>query len=87
MSHATQPQIGAVVALWRCPVKSMQGEEVQTARVRDHRLLGDRAYAVLDRAVARSPRPRTLENGRISSRSGPPSSCHPAAARRCLRCA
>jgi MOSC N-terminal beta barrel domain len=37
MSHAAQPQIGAVVALWRYPVKSMQGEELQTAQVRDQR--------------------------------------------------
>jgi uncharacterized protein YcbX len=61
MSHATQPQMGAVVALWRYPVKSMQGEELQTAQMRDHGLLGDRAYALLDRtdgkvATAKNPR-------------------------------
>jgi uncharacterized protein YcbX len=65
MSHATQPQIGAVVSLWRYPVKSMQGEEVQTAQVRDHGLLGDRAYALLDRAdgkVATAKNPRKWPN-------------------------
>ena len=65
MSHATQPQIGAVVALWRYPVKSMQGEELQTAQVRDHGLLGDRAYALLDRAdgkVATAKNPRKWPN-------------------------
>jgi uncharacterized protein YcbX len=65
MSHATQPHIGAVVALWRYPVKSMQGEEWQTAQVRGHGLLGDRAYALLDRAdgkVATAKNPRKWPN-------------------------
>jgi hypothetical protein len=50
MANATQTAIGAVVSLWRYPVKSMLGEEVQTTQVGDHGLLGDRAYALLDRA-------------------------------------
>jgi uncharacterized protein len=65
MSHATQPQIGAVVALGRYPVKSMQGEALQIAQVRDHGLLGDRAYALLDRAdgkVATAKNPRKWPN-------------------------
>ena len=45
MSDAMQTEIRAVVSLWRYPVKSMMGEEVQTAQVRDHGLLGDRVYA------------------------------------------
>jgi uncharacterized protein len=61
MSHATPTELGAVVSLWRYPVKSMLGEELQTAQVRDHGVLGDRAYAVLDRtdgkvATAKNPR-------------------------------
>jgi uncharacterized protein len=54
-----------VVALWRYPVKSMQGEELQTAQVRGHGLLGDRAYALLDRAdgkVATTKNPRKWPN-------------------------
>ncbi len=52
---------GSVASLWRYPVKSMMGEELQTAQVRDHGLLGDRAYALLDRtdgkvATAKNPR-------------------------------
>lgn len=43
MLNATQTEPGAVVSLWRYPVKSMLGEELQTAQVRDHGLLGDRA--------------------------------------------
>ena len=42
---------GSVVALWRYPVKSMQGEELDAAVVTDHGLLGDRAYALVDRAT------------------------------------
>jgi uncharacterized protein len=61
MSHAPPTELGAVVSLWRYPVKSMLGEEVHTAQVRDHGLLGDRAYALLDRtdgkvATAKNPR-------------------------------
>jgi hypothetical protein len=43
----------------------MQGEELQTAQVRDHGLLGDRAYALLDRAdgkVATAKNPRKWPN-------------------------
>ena len=65
MSQGTQPQMGAVVSLWRYPVKSMMGEELQTVQVRDHGLLGDRAYALLDRAdgkVATAKNPRKWPN-------------------------
>src|SRR5437773_10802945 len=61
MSEAMQTEIGAVVSLWRYPVKSMMGEEVHTTQVRDHGLLGDRVYALLDRAdgqVASAKTPR-----------------------------
>jgi uncharacterized protein len=37
-----------VVSLWRYPVKSMQGEELDTAPVSPTGLLGDRAYALVD---------------------------------------
>jgi MOSC domain-containing protein len=61
MAHATHTELGTVVSLWRYPVKSMLGEEVHTAQVRDHGLLGDRAYALLDSAdgkVATAKNPR-----------------------------
>jgi len=52
---------GTVLSLRRYPVKSMQGEEVEAAPVTAHGLLGDRAYAVVDRetgyiASAKHPR-------------------------------
>jgi uncharacterized protein YcbX len=40
--------LGAVAALWRYPVKSMQGEELDVAQVMERGLLGDRVYALVD---------------------------------------
>lgn len=53
--------VGSVVSLWRYPVKSMQGEEVGTTAMLERGILGDRAYAILDRetghiASAKHPR-------------------------------
>ncbi len=61
MSNAAQIEFGSVVALWRYPVKSMMGEELNATEVTDRGLLGDRAYAVVDTsdgkaATAKNPR-------------------------------
>ena len=40
--------LGSVLSLWRYPVKSMMGEELQACAVTDRGLLGDRAYALID---------------------------------------
>jgi uncharacterized protein YcbX len=51
----------SVVALWRYPVKSLQGEELNASEVTERGLLGDRAFAVLDTAsghVASAKNPR-----------------------------
>jgi uncharacterized protein len=58
MPNVTQ---GLVASLWRYPVKSMQGEELGAAEVTARGLLGDRAYALVDRAdgkaaTAKNPR-------------------------------
>ena len=61
MSNATQTEIGAVASLWRYPVKSMLGEELNATQVNQHGLLGDRAYALVDSAdgkVATAKNPR-----------------------------
>jgi uncharacterized protein YcbX len=42
-----------VVALWRYPVKSMMGEELNSCEVTDRGLLGDRQFAVVDRATGK----------------------------------
>ncbi|TML88346.1 MAG: hypothetical protein E6G08_08125 [Actinobacteria bacterium] len=39
---------GSVVALWRYPVKSMMGEELNAAEVTERGLVGDRQFAVVD---------------------------------------
>ncbi len=45
------PLAGKVVALWRYPIKSMLGEQVPVALLAQGSLLGDRAFALLDRAT------------------------------------
>jgi len=40
--------VASVVALWRYPVKSMMGEELNAAEVTERGVLGDRPYALVD---------------------------------------
>lgn len=71
---------GSVKSLWRYPVKSMAGEELDTSEVTARGLLGDRAYALVDStdgkvASAKNPRkwPQLFEFGATfidSPRSG-----------------
>jgi uncharacterized protein len=49
-ANPAQVDLGSVVSLWRYPVKSMLGEELNASEVTDLGLLGDRAYAVVDSA-------------------------------------
>ena len=42
--------VGTIQNIWRYAVKSMGGEELKQALVTDGGLLGDRGYAVIDRA-------------------------------------
>lgn len=54
-------RVGSVVSLWRYPVKSMMGEELNTSHVTERGLLGDRSYALVDQAtgkVASAKNPR-----------------------------
>ena len=55
----TQP-IGTVDELWRFPVKSMLGEQLETIEVTDRGTVGDRAYAVID-----------SETGKVASAKNP----------------
>ncbi len=48
MANTTPIELGSVVSLWRYPVKSMMGEELNSTEVTDRGLLGDRAYALRD---------------------------------------
>lgn len=48
MSETQGDVSGRVVAIWRYPVKSMLGEELNATEVTERGLLGDRAYALID---------------------------------------
>src|SRR5439155_2278339 len=41
--------VGTIRALWRFPVKSMLGEELDAADLGEGGIVGDRAYAIRDR--------------------------------------
>ena len=61
MSHPAHVALGSVVSLWRYPVKSMMGEELNAAEITERGLLGDRAYALVDSSdgkVASAKNPR-----------------------------
>lgn len=48
MADSPGSTAGRVVAIWRYPVKSMMGEELNAADVTERGLLGDRAFALFD---------------------------------------
>lgn len=66
-SHSASAQVeaGSVVGLWRYPVKSMMGEELNAAEITDHGFVGDRQFAVVDATtgmVAGAKNPRKWGN-------------------------
>jgi len=52
-SPSGQARVGTVAALWRYPVKSMMGEELNSCDITDRGLLGDRQFAVVDRSTGK----------------------------------
>lgn len=52
--------VGTISSLWRYPVKSMLGEELEASEVNTRGLVGDRAYALLDQ-----------QSGKIASAKNP----------------
>src|SRR5947207_4477808 len=52
-SPSGQARVGTVAALWRYPVKSMMGEELNSCDITDRGLLGDRQFAIVDRATGK----------------------------------
>ena len=67
LSHSPPAGVeaGSVVGLWRYPVKSMMGEELNAAEVADRGLVGDRRFAVVDAStgkVAGAKNPRKWGN-------------------------
>ena len=45
--------VGSISAVWRFPVKSMQGEKLEAADVSASGVVGDRAYALIDTETGR----------------------------------
>jgi uncharacterized protein YcbX len=60
MAGSHSDTLGRVVGIWRYPVKSMQGEELNATRVMERGLLGDRAFALVD-----------AETGKVASAKNP----------------
>jgi uncharacterized protein YcbX len=51
---------GKVVSIWRYPVKSMMGEELNSSYLTERGLMGDRVYAIIDQ-----------ETGKVASAKNP----------------
>ena len=45
--------VGTIASLWRYPVKSMMGEELNASLVTERGVLGDRAFALIDRETGK----------------------------------
>ena len=91
MTHSARHPVGSVVTLWRYPVKSMLGEELNASNVTERGLAGDRGYALVDSAdgkiaSAKNPRkwPRMFQFR--AAFAGPPQIRRVATARSASRC-
>jgi uncharacterized protein YcbX len=60
MASIDTTTLGSITAIWRYPVKSMRGEELDVAEVTERGLFGDRAYALID-----------IETGQVVSAKNP----------------
>ena len=78
---------GSVVALWRYPVKSMMGEELNATEVTERGLVGDRQFAVVDPSTEGSRAPRIRASGATSLTFAPPTRSLCRGDRSCLRSA
>lgn len=56
----TRELVGSIASLWRYPVKSMLGEELEASEVTAYGLVNDRAYALLD-----------VQSGKVASAKNP----------------
>lgn len=45
---ASNSKVGSVARMWRFPVKSMRGEQIEQGEFTDRGLVGDRSYALVD---------------------------------------
>jgi uncharacterized protein len=58
---------GKVVSIWRYPVKSMMGEELNSSYVTERGLIGDRTYALIDQKTGKVASAKNPRNGESSS--------------------
>jgi uncharacterized protein YcbX len=58
--EAHMATVGTITSIWRYPVKSMMGEELEASAITEQGVLGDRAYALVD-----------AETGKIASAKNP----------------
>src|SRR3954467_7867457 len=72
--NSSEP-VGTIEALWRFPVKSMLGEELDAADLSEGGIVGDRAYAIRDR-----------ETGKVASANGDREAGKGASAKHSKRC-
>jgi uncharacterized protein YcbX len=63
--NKAQEDAGKVVSIRRYPVKSMLGEELNSSYVTERGLVGDRAYALIDK-----------ETGKVASTKNPRKICN-----------
>jgi uncharacterized protein len=54
--NKAQTAIGTTVSIWRYHVKSMLGEELNSSDVTERGLVGDRAYALIDKETGKVAR-------------------------------
>src|SRR5215208_8032671 len=62
-------RVGTVQGLWRFPVKSMLGEKLEAVDLGEGGVVGDRAYAIVDRETRKvaSAKPRRTATRSIST--------------------
>ena len=51
--NKAQTDTGKIVSIWRYPVKSMLGEELNSSYITERGLVGDRAYALVDKETGK----------------------------------
>ena len=59
-AQRSKAKVGKTVSLWRYPVKSMLGEELNSSQITERGLIGDRVYALIDQ-----------ETGKVASAKNP----------------
>jgi len=66
MVTTTQPVIRSVVSLWRYPVKSMMGEELNAVAVTERGLLLASSLLIVDRLRVKRPRGTTAKGAHLA---------------------